>query len=278
MRRAIQILSAAAIASLTALSGCGKSYPQASPEALIASAQEMVQDGQAHKLVDLIYAENEPTRALYNRVGVLLGHLQILGAQIQEAYPEELEKLRKEAQAAAERGEVPNFLARLTQAGASARRGRSRDDQSEVFGRTILQLLADPYVFLKSGEGRLGTNPIADDMAVLTWDGQTVLPPLGVLLKEVDGDWFLMPPTSLPFVSRLMPQNEDEFKIFASLVKVFDNAVIDVTEDVQSGNAKTLEDVARMTGEKLVAPAFFAFLAFGKAIEAREEETQTDSG
>ena len=278
MRWSIRTLSAVAVATLASLGGCSRSYPQNTPEALIASAQQMVHDGRAARLTDLIYAEDERSRAIYHRIGIMLDHLQGLASQIQTAFPDEIEQLRQDAQAAAEAGESSNLLGRLTQARTAARRGRSRDQQSEVLDRTIRQLLADPYAFLRSGEDFLGVNTIADDMAVLTWDGQMVLPPLGVLLREVDGKWFLVLPTNLPLVSRLMPQNDDEFKILASLIKIFDNAIVDVTEDVKTGDAGSLEDAARLTGEKLVAPALFAFFAFGKAIQAREAEIQSDSG
>lgn len=90
--------------------------------------------------------------------------------------------------------------------------------------------------------------------------------------KADDAKWYFVVPTTLPGVGSFAPQNLYEYRILASLFKVFDNALVDLQADIKGGKVKTLEDVARATGEKAFLPAVMTFYAYNKAMEARKKD------
>ncbi len=255
-------------------------YSQDSPDAVVASAKAMVAAGRADKLHSLVYADDIYMRAFMVRVGKLLGHTQELALELQRAFPADIEKFKKEAEkqalAAAKKGTATGPGAFLNQITSGARKG-SQKDREDSLSDLIRTVFADPYGWLEESSGRLSTQMINDDMSALMWDGKGILPPLGVAMRK-DGDkWYLLLPLNVPVLSRYLPKTKDEWSMFASVVKIFDNAVVDLRDEVKQGRVRSFNDVARKAGEKVVMPAAIAFVAIGKHYEhkfAKERAAQ----
>lgn len=254
--------------------GCGQEYDQSSPEAVIASARLMVERGEAEELQRLIYAETPEMRRLLEQVGGLLQSLHELGQEVRRTYPEEIEKLRAEAAEAAKNGQASGFLSRMTGMAASQRTRRGRDpaEQRRAFDMAMKELFADPYGWLERGADRLGVEPISDDMAAVLVDGKPVLPPIGLVMREENGRWYLVLPTNLPGVSSVVPRTPEGYEIAGSLVAVFENTLDDLRKDVREGKAKSLDDLAGLAGEKAFLPVALAAVAYGKAMEEARKQ------
>ena len=257
----------AALAASSLLGGCEKkTYPQDTPEAAIASARKMLEDGKAEKLADLIYAENPDMRQTLVRVGRLLRDVQNLAASIQTKFPNDVAKIKEQAKSEG----VTGLLSQI--GGNQRRRGRAaadRDRDGAQFDGLIKQVMTDPYAWLQDNSGRLTTAPVNDNLVALLWDQKPILPPLGLGMRK-DGDkWFLVLPTNLPGVSTFMPRSADEYKTFSMLFGILGNAIRDVDKDVKSGKLKTLDEVSRKVGENAFMPVAMFFIAYGKMIESR---------
>ncbi len=293
------------VLGLVALPGCDRAdgpLTLDSPEATVRTAEALVQAGRADRLVDLIHADDEQMRSLLNQFGRFLGELQKLAQAVEVAFPEEVAQLRAEAEAAAKEGRAASLIDRLTGApagaggsrgfgadlirnpdlrldtGAEARRsavnpfgggerGRSR---REAFSRIAQQFFVDPYAWLADGRGRLETVYVSDTMVALTWDGKTILPPFGlVLIEGPDGFWRLLLPTQYPGVRRAMPQNEDEYAVYGSIVRTLENVIVDLRRDVEGGQVRNLTDLSDSAVEKVAIPAALVFFALSEVIDER---------
>ena len=102
MRSGLAIFAAAALTGISVLTGCSRTdYSQGTPEETIASANKMVEAGDAEKLPNLVYAENPDMRKLLNTLGRMTGHLEELAKEINTRYPQETAELAKKAEEAA---------------------------------------------------------------------------------------------------------------------------------------------------------------------------------
>lgn len=279
-------LLAGAMLSLLALflaAGCGDrgGYSQATPDDVLVTARLMVERGQAERLTDLVYAESDQMRDLYRRVGTLLGSLQELGSSIQDAFPEEVAEIKRQAEEAAKKGQASSFISQIMGGGGGGRGGRRRNRDPGADGRAAFNnfakaFMADPYGWLsragKEGRQRLTTVGIADDTAALLWDGQPVFPPIGMAMKLEGEKWCVVLPTHLPGVSGFMPRTQDEYAIWGSLIVTFDQVLRELAADVKSGRAGSLKQVAELAGEKAFIPAAMVFFAYSQALEARQKQ------
>jgi hypothetical protein len=305
MRRGIGclVLLLAAMAS-----GCSRSpgsYDASTADAALDSARQMIESGDAARLVELIYAEGAAERSFLNQFGRVLGALDDLGAAVEKRFPEELRQFREDADRAAAEGRTSPILSRLVAAGrgerrsssfgtarinregltldtgapAPARRGgaaemltRPRSDsEREVINGVIKTLLVDPFRWLDEGRARLTTVSISDDTVGLLWDGKAILPPFGLSMIRRDGRWFLVPPTSFPIVSRAMPRTEDEWFVWGSMLKTLENVVVDLTAEVESGGVRNLTDLADTAVEKAAIPAMLIVFAYTNLVEQRNK-------
>ncbi|HYD00086.1 MAG TPA: hypothetical protein VEB22_02570, partial [Phycisphaerales bacterium] len=71
-----------------------KEYSQATPEDVLASAIQMVRDGNTERIADLIYADNVEYRTTLTRLGHLFGTMQGLGKAMAERFPNEVAAAR----------------------------------------------------------------------------------------------------------------------------------------------------------------------------------------
>jgi hypothetical protein len=282
--RRLAIVAAAGV--LAVGGGCSRSgYSQETPEDVLATARAMVEKGDAKHLTELFYAQTPEMRDLYRRLGRALGHMQDLALAIQKAFPKETDKLKAEAVESAKKGDASSFIAKmLAGAGGGGRKGRGRgaggvagaipsqaqaDEQRKMFDNAAKQFFADPFGWLERGADKVGTVPIADDVAAVTWDGKPAFAPIGLTMQKDGGKWFVVPPTNIPGVSNFMPQTPGEYKIAGSLMVTFDKVVLDLTDDVKKGRIKSLEQVGQKAGEKAFIPAAMVVFAYGKMMEER---------
>lgn len=266
-------------ATFTLLPACRR-YAQDSPESVIASAKQMVKEGHAEHLTDLIYADTKEMRQLLDKLGEVLGTLQDLGKEVQKNFPEEIDDLRKQAEEAAKKGEASNFLTRMvgqaTQGGGRRRvsvgtNGVEADGMRSGFDLLIKEIFSDPYGWLEKAEGGLSVSRenMPDDMAKVLWENKPIFG-IGVCLKEQDGRWYLMLPTDL--IGGRLPKSADTWEILGELMEVFDNTLKDLRDDVHQKRVRRLEDLAAKAGEKAFIPAALVFLAYEKAKEAEKKE------
>ena len=276
MKRWIAATVCGLATALTAgLGGCDR-YPQDSPEAVLTSARKMVEDGKADRLGRLLYAENDQVRRVYRQLGTTLGNLQELGEEVQRAFPKEVEELRAQAEEAARSGQASSLIGRALMQGTQQNRGRRRGPQQDpndmraAFDRTIKEVIADPYGWLARSEERLTVQRVADDTALLMWDGKPVLPPLGIAIKEEKGKWYVVPPTNLLSAVPVMPRSDDEYDVWIKVMQVVDNMVVDLKKDVKGGKVKSIREVAEAAGEKAFIPMVLGMVAYGKMMDERE--------
>lgn len=268
------MLGAGAVALV--LAGCEK-YKQDSPAAVLTSARAMVEDGNADRLSDLLYAESPEMRRIYNKLGKTFGSMAELATAVQERFPDEVNKMRLEAEEAAKNGKASSLLAQLVTQGQGGRPRRpqgSEQDMRASFDRTIKEVFADPFGWLQRSEGRISTIPLTDDTAAITWDGKPLFPPVGLTMRLEKGRWYIVPPTNLLGATGILPKTPDEYRVWERLVQAVDNAVVDMEKDVKGGKVNSLRQVAEDAGEKAFIPVAIVVLAYGKMVDERETEAR----
>lgn len=265
------------------MQGCRKAkntYDQSSPEAVLTSAQKMVVNGDSRRLTELVAADNPDLRALYTRLGLLLGDLEDLAIQLNTSFPKEIEELKQQAKAAAESGKTNELFAQFTRQQPQRRRGPARPaertelerDPRSAINTALRQLLVDPFAWLDENASRLSVVPINDDMSALMWDSKPIFPPVGLVIQKSmveDNTWYLVLPTHLPPLSRLMPRTPEEYAVWIQLVDAFRNVAIDVRKDVAAGKLQDLEQVSRAAGERAFIPMAFIGVAYGNLMDER---------
>lgn len=263
------------LAAMSLLTACEKKptvYSQATPGDVVASARAMLKAGETSRFHELIHAEDDLERAFLVRVGKLMAHLQELAQEIQTRFPQEMAKLAEDAEAkakeAARRGNATGAGAMVNQL-MTAGRQVSRDQREALAQDLITQLFADPYGWIEDQSGRLTTEMVNDDQAALLLDGKAILPPVGLSMRLVGDKWYIVPPLNLPVISRYRPRTKSEWNMWASLVKIFDNAIIELRDEVRRGEVAGFSDVSRKAGEKIFMPAALAFVAVSKHYEKK---------
>lgn len=275
LRMAATLLGLCSALLLTACSKPETTYSRETPEDVLASARQMFADGNANRLPELLTPPTEQNKIVYQEFGKLLGSLQELAKTMEEVYPEELAKLRADTEAAAMRGDAVANLQRAV-TGRGSRRGN--DGQSdERMNALIRSLLADPYGWLRESENRLTTQYIYDGAVAVLWDNKPILPPVGVVMHEDarDGTWHLVLPTNLPVISQYLPKNQDEYTIWAMLLRVLSNAMTDLTNEIGAGTYASLDGVSRAAGEKAFAPLAMVFFAYQRTVSQRLEASRS---
>lgn len=259
--------------ALGALAACERpaSFSQETPDDVVKSLVGMVKSGEASRIDDLIYAESDRMRAVLHRVGELLGQLQKLAAAVQERFPADVARLKAEAMAAAESGEAPGSVGgfSLNFGGGGRGGGGGGGGGREMFQEMAAAIFADPYGWIDRNAERLSTMRLTDDLATMTLDDQPVFPPLGVPLKLDGGKWYFSLPTNLPGAGGFMPRTDAEWSIIGSMVKVFENAVAELTEDVKGGRVASVDQLAEKAGEKVIWPALLTWGAYNRELDVR---------
>ncbi|MCW5756179.1 MAG: hypothetical protein KIT54_02985 [Phycisphaeraceae bacterium] len=259
------------VAAALLLPGCKRQYSQESPEALLDSARQMVLDGNARRLSELVLSQSDGEALVVDRLGRTMGALQRLGTAVNNAFPLEVERIRQQADQAAASGEINSLIGRALTAQGGVARGAPRAVRDQQRMRqgvdgVVRELLADPYGWLERHGDKLQPLRITDDLVALTWQDKPVL---GLRLVEQDGKWYFQLPLDLPALRRFLPQNDAEFEIWGELVASIHNVLLDLAIEVEQGKHKSLESVAATAGEYALPTAIMVMIAYGKALEDR---------
>lgn len=259
------------VAAALLLPGCKRQYSQESPEALLDSARQMVLDGNARRLSELVLSQSDGEALVVDRLGRTMGALQRLGTAVNNAFPLEVERIRQQADQAAASGEINSLIGRALTAQGGVARGAPRAVRDQQRMRqgvdgVVRELLADPYGWLERHGDKLQPLRITDDLVALTWQDKPVL---GLRLVERDGLWYFQLPLDLPALRRFLPQNDAEFEIWGELVASIHNVLLDLAIEVEQGKHKSLESVAATAGEYALPTAIMVMIAYGKALEDR---------
>lgn len=250
------------------LGGLGKrSYSQATPDDLVNSAVLMVKNGDARLLPNLILAESDDMRGTLNRLGILLGHMQKLADSIAKTFPDDIARYRAEAEQAIESGKPPAVLGTLLeQMGGRDRPPTAEED--EAMRDLVARIFADPYAWIEQNEGRLSTVEVAEDLASVLVDGKPAMG-VGLTLKRDADKWYFALPTHLPPVTRIMPKAPEQWRMINSLIKILDNTVLELTDDVQTGRLRNLKAIGDKAQEKVIFPGGIWLAAYGADMDAR---------
>ncbi len=254
--------------------GCSKEYSQESPEALIETARQMVVDGNTRRLSELVYAETDGQRLVIDRLGLTFDKLQRLGQAINDEFPQEVARIRAQADEAAESGEVNSLIGRALTASGGVARGapdvvRDRDQLREGLDNVVRELLADPYGWLERHGDKLEPMYITDDIVALSWQGKPVV---GLSLTQQDENWYVKLPLDNPAVQRFLPDSDEIWEILAELVGSVHNVIADLADEVRAGDHRDLESVAATAGEYIAPTALMVMVAYGKVQEERARE------
>lgn len=251
-----------------------KEYSQATPEDVLQSAIMMVRDGNTDRISDLIYADNVEYRSTLSRLGHLFGTMQGLGKAMAERFPNEVaaarDRLKSELEGSGE-GIATALMTANPNGPIKFERPKNEAEsrqQQQQFQDFTTRLFADPFGWLDSGAARLSVERIADDAAVIKFDKEPMLG--GVLtIRQYDGRWWFVLPLNLPGVNQYTPQTRNEWAIVASLIKVIDNAMGELRDDVKAGKAASVQKVSELAGEKAFIPAAIVFVMYGKEMDVR---------
>ncbi len=199
----------------------------------------------------------------------MLGHLQDLAVAINDRFPEEVAEAKARAEADAKAGRGLSLLQQFNPAQRPRGGPRSGPDQQQW--NDLLQAIAtDPYAWLTDAEGRLSYVEIDDERVAVLWDEKPVLPPLGLVIQQFQGQWsVVLPLNSIPMSSRFLPQTPEEYAIWGSILQAVDNVVIDLEADVREGRLTSLDALARTTGEKAAPVMIGCMIAYNKALQER---------
>ncbi|MBX3390548.1 MAG: hypothetical protein KF691_13950 [Phycisphaeraceae bacterium] len=256
------------------LASCSRDpgYSQASPEATIATAKQMVKDGKAGLLVKLIHSDDENMRRCLNRLGHTLAHLQDLAMELNRAFPEEVRKLREEAASQTANSGLSGLARTFTGGRATSRRDGSPAD---AMNSSLTRLFASPFEALEEESANLTALQLDQETSSLLYKGGPIIPAVPILLKQDPKDkrWYFVLPIDLPILNGYFFKTPEAWRTYTGLIATLDNIVKDLTQDVRDGKLKSLNDTARVAGEKAFTSLPFAIIAIDR-LTAAERRTR----
>ncbi len=225
---------------LSLAAGCGgeQAYDTSTPEAVVVSAQEMVRNGDASRLPELIHIdardiqyEDGVTEAsaiaeVKGKLSELLGRMWTVGETLQARFPEESIESLDEAV------EMVNDA--------------TGGDWTDAVGR----VLSDPFRFVEQSQERLEIIDLGDGTAAVLWDDE---PALGgfVAMVEVDGGWKIGIPIELVRDTDYWPQTRWEWSVVASMLLSIENTLEDFERMVDGDRFKSLSQASAYAGRLL---------------------------
>lgn len=229
------------------LTGCGREdYDTSTPEAVLASARAMVENGDADRLPELIHfeardiefddgvTEASAIEEVKAKLAELMGRLWVIGEELQARFP----------------GESMDTLDEAVEMVDAEGGG----DWTDIVG----QILTNPYEFLDEGEDRIEILDLGDGTAAVLWDDE---PAWGgfVAMLETDDGWRASVPIELVRDTEYWPQTRWEWSVVASMLLSIENALEDFENDVRADRFRTLSQAAasagRIVGESAVVQA-----------------------
>ena len=242
------------------LAGCGsEEYDTSTPEAVLASARSMVENGDANRLPELIHfeardiqfddgvTEASAIEEVKAKLAELMGRLWVIGEELQARFPGESLDTLDEA---------------VVMVGAEG-----GGDWTDIVG----QLLTDPYDFLDEGQGRIEILDLGDGTAAVLWDDE---PALGgfVAMLETDDGWRASVPIELVRDTEYWPQTRWEWSVVASMLLSIENALEDFENDVRNDQFRTLSQAAASAGRIVGESAVVQGIIYGMMKRDVDEE------
>jgi hypothetical protein len=255
--------------------GCSRrpQYPQKTPDDALRAAIAMVKNGETRKLSDLIYADTPEMRAVLNQLGKVLDSMQKLSVASAKRFPAEFQKLQQDALAVAEDPKNKSLVAQLmvgmSEFGSGSGKAPSRQPNADDIRNAFSAILADPFGWIDRNASRLTTVKTADDTASVMFDGQPAIPVVGLPMKLENGKWYFVLPVNIPPISNVMPRSRQQWSILGSVLKVTDNAMVDLTKDVDAGRVSGLKNLTDKFQDKVLFPIAIAFASYAKELDVR---------
>lgn len=253
------------------LASCSREpgYSQSSPDATIATAKQMVRDGKAGLLVKLIRSDDDNMARCLNRLGHTLANMQTLAGELNRAFPADVRKLRDEAQSQSSK----SGLAGISRAFTGGRANRREGAQNDAMNSTLTRLFASPFEALEEEAANLTALQLDNQTYSLLYKGGPIVPGVPLLLKldPKDNRWYFVLPTDLPILSGYFFKTPEAWRVYTGLVATLDNIVKDLTQDVRDGKVKSLNDTARVAGEKAFTSLPFAIIALDRLTAAERK-------
>lgn len=268
MRNSLRILLGLTV---LALASCSRDpgYSQQTPDSTIATAKQMVRDGKAGLLVKLIHSDDENMSRCLNRLGHTLTSLQALAIELARSFPEDVRKLRDDAAKQASKQGISGIARSLT----GGRSGRREGAQNDAMNTTLTRLFASPFEVLEEEGSNLTALQLDSQTYSLLYKGGPIVPGVPLLLRmnPKDKRWYFVLPTDLPILSGYFFKTPEAWRVYTGLIATLDNIVKDLTQDVRDGKVKSLNDTARVAGEKAFTSLPFAAIALDRLIAAERK-------
>jgi hypothetical protein len=244
--RILRALSAVFVAALGfggagTLAGCSKpEYDTASPQAALDSMYQMIADGRADMLADMIHIE--PRDIAYDdgvteasaiqdvktKAGEMLGQLYRVANKLRERYPDQIDQELVTATAGSRRTGL-DFLTRF---------------------------LTDPFGLMDEQRSRITVEDLGDGTAAVLIDGKPAFG-LGLQMKDIDGKWRVNVPIHL--LQEYRPNTRHEWSVIASMMLAMENSLTAFETELDDGQFRDLKQASaragRLLGERVFVQA-----------------------
>lgn len=252
---------------LASCSGRERGYSQDTPDDVVRSAVAMVKSGDTSKLSTLIYADSPEMRAVLRELGKLLKSMQTLSVAAAKAFPQDFAALQEQAAAAAADPKNKSLITQVMVGLGSTSGGPTKQPNADDIRNAFSAVLADPYGWLERNSARLSTVTTSDETAAVLFDNEPAIPVVGLPMKKEDGKWYVFVPTKTPPLSTVMPRTRAMWSILGSVIRVTDNAVKDLTVDVNAGRVASIKNLTDKFQEKVLFTVAIAFGAYARELD-----------
>ncbi len=241
MRHSLQLLVLTALVSLLTACGDKPTYDTSTPEAMLASLQQAIQDGHPEiipQLIDLpardiTFADGVTEASAIGEVkakaGDMLAQLWRITEKLRARYPDEF---GDEAQVAV--GKVDEFV------------------PIAAYGKYTAKFLSDPFGFITEQREKLTAEDMGDGTAALLYEGEPIFEG-AVTLVETDDGWKVAVPIDTMRGSEYFPDTREEWSVLASLMLSAENAMIDFEVELDAGKFKTMRAASERVGQTVGA-------------------------
>lgn len=234
------VFAAIALAATAMLASCSEpTYDTSTPQAVLDSVYQMIQDDHAEQIASLVHIQPREDKIFDDGVteasaiedvraktGAMLGQLFRVARKLRERYP----------------GQVDQEIAALI-------------EKREAFGAGpwVARFLTNPFGLIDEQKRRLTAEDLGDGTAAILVDGE---PMSGIPLQlvEIDGEWRIELPIDL--LQDYRPNTRHEWAVLASMMLAIENALGDFEEELDAGKFRDLaqagERAGRMLGESVL--------------------------
>ena len=220
--------------------GCERpAYDASTPQAALDSMYQMIKDGHADQLDELIHIEPRDityddgvTEAsaiaeVIDKAGDMLGQLYGVAETLRAKFPGEVDREIDVAQAEA--------------------------DRRSIGGGWLSRFLTDPFGLVDEQRDRLTVEDLGDGTAAVLLDGEPVFA-AGLLMRDVNGQWKVEIPINL--LQQYRPNTRHEWSVLASMMLSIERSLADFEKEIDDGRFRSLrhasERAGRLLGESAV--------------------------